>query len=219
MTNKSSRTPLTRDSILQAAMHVADAKGLDALSMRQLGRELGVEGMALYHHYKNKEQLMEALLNAVHAEIVTPETPDWREAMRSRATSVLETLEHHPWASTIMESGPQPGTATMQDREAMARCFRQAGFSIETTVHAMTLLDIYIYGAAQQYVKLSISNAKEAAAVSQGVIDAFPANIYPYFSEILTTHIFVGKYNPKDEFYFGLDILLESIAQLNDFTK
>lgn len=210
------RKTLTKESILQAAIQIADTKGLETFSMRQLGRALNVEAMAIYHHYKSKDHLREAMLNSVHSEIITPNTDSWREAMKVHADSVFAALERHPWAASIMESGVNPGPATLQDREAMTRCFRRAGFSVAATVHAITLLDIYIYGAAQQYIKLTISTHQQAADVSQHVTRTLPVDEYPYFYETLTTYINKGLYNPKDEFYFGLHLLFDSIDTLKE---
>lgn len=212
--DKPTRKNLTKEVILDEAIRIADMKGLEAFSMRQLGRALNVEAMAIYHHYKNKDQLREAMLNSVHLEITTPNTDNWREAMKIRADSVFSALERHSWAASIMESGVKPGPATLADREAMTRCFREAGFSIEATVHAITLLDIYIYGAAQQYVKLSISTHQQAANVSEHITRTLPTDEYPYFYETLTTYLNKGLYNPKDEFYFGLNLLFDSIDTL-----
>lgn len=216
MNNKSNRDILTKERILDVAIQIADTNGIEVFSMRRLGQALNVEAMALYHHYKNKDQLLEAMLNSVHAEIVTPPTHEWRDAMRARAESVFAALQRHPWAATIMESGTDPGPATLDDREAMTRCFREAGFSVEATVHAITLLDIYVYGAAQQYAKLSVSTPEQAANVSQDILDTFSKDKYPYFFETLTAHIRQGKYDPKDEFYFGLNLLFDAIATLKN---
>lgn len=211
------RIPLTKQLVVQVAIEIADNDGLEALSMRRLGRELNVEAMALYYHYTNKNELIEDMLNAVHSEIITPDNDvaDWREAMRARAESVLDVVSRHSWAATIMESGANPGPATMQDREAMVRCFRQAGFSIEATVHAVTILDIYTYGAAGQYAKLLRATNKDTVAVSNHVAEKFPGTTYPYFSEILAKHLRTGKYNPIDEFYFGLELVLDGIERLH----
>jgi AcrR family transcriptional regulator len=208
-------TPLTRESIIQVAMAFADSNGLEALSMRRLGQELGVEAMAIYHHFASKEELLEEMLGVVHGEIVVPsDEPDWRACMRVRATSVLEAIIKHPWAAARMESGVDPTATTMRDREYIARCLRTAGFSLEATVHATTLLDIYVYGAAQQYVALSFSSAQGAAKISKSVSEKFSDRDYPYFSEVLRKHILTGKYNPLDEFYFGLEVILDGIKRL-----
>lgn len=207
------RDPLNRQSIMKAAIAIADREGLQALSMRRLGQALRVEAMALYRHFRHKDAIIEAMLDAVHAEIAVPEEEDWKQFMRLRSRSVIEVLSRHPWAASVMESGVAPGPNTMADREGVVRCLRQAGFTIEATVHAITLLDIFVYGAAQQYVRLAFSSAGGAAAVSQGIIETY-GGAYPFFSEVLSLHLAAGKYDPLEEFKYGLELILDGISRL-----
>ena len=76
------RPPLTREQVLQAALALADAGGIASLSMRKLGVELGVEAMSLYHHVANKEEMLDAMVDAVFAEIELPGPPTSRLARR-----------------------------------------------------------------------------------------------------------------------------------------
>lgn len=208
------RKPLNRDIVIQTAMKIADNEGIDALSMRRLGHELEVEAMALYHHFENKRELLEALLNEIHDQIQTQHDNDWKNALRLRAKSVLSVIQQHPWAASMMESGSNPGLSTLQDRENMAKIFREAGFTIENTVHAITLLDVYVYGAAQQLVRLSVNNVTEASDVSKHIVEKVNILDFPYFSELLHKYMMTGKYNPKSEFDFGFEMVLDAIARL-----
>ncbi len=206
---------LTQDRVIEAAIKLADAGGIEGLSMRKLGHELGVEAMALYHHFANKNQLIEGMIDHVHREIQAPlDETNWRIFMRSRAESAFEVLSRHPWASPIMESGVNPGPSTLKDSESMIRCFREAGFSIEMTVHAVTVLNIYIYGAALQYAKLSFSTVEQAAEVGEAIKQQLPADAYPYLAEMITQHMMKAGYNPTDEFVFGLNLILDGIDRL-----
>ena len=74
--NTSPRPPLTRERILQAAVRLADQKGLDALTMRRLGTELGVEAMSLYKHIANKDEILYGMLFLVLGEIEIPRPGD-----------------------------------------------------------------------------------------------------------------------------------------------
>jgi AcrR family transcriptional regulator len=200
--------------VIIAAIKLADAGGIEALSMRKLGRELGVEAMALYHHFASKNQLIEGMIDHVHGEIKAPlGKTSWEVFMRERAKSAFQVLSHHPWASSIMESGVAPGPATLKDSESMIRCFRQAGFGVAMTVHAVTVLNIYIYGAAAQFAKLSFSTADQAAGVSADIQSQFPSDAYPYLAEMITEHMMQSRYNPVDEFLFGLELVLEGIER------
>jgi AcrR family transcriptional regulator len=205
---------LTKHSIVLSAILLADSHGLEQLSMRKLGNKLGVEAMALYYHFANKKQLIEGMIDYIHGEIELPQDEkDLKTYMVKRAESVFEVLARHPWAAPIMESGVNPGPATLQDSEAMIRRFRQAGFSVDMTVHAVTILNIYIYGAAHQYAKLSFSTAQEASEVGAAVKDQFPAGAYPYLTEMITDHMLESGYNAIDEFNFGLNLILDGIAR------
>ena len=154
------RTPLTRARALQAAVALADADGIEALSMRKLANALEVEAMSLYHHVANKDDILDGMVNLVFSEIELPATDrDWQSAMRSRALSVRGTLSRHPWALGIMESRTSPGPATLNHHNAVIGCFRQAGFSIQLAAHAFSLMDSYIYGFVLQEVNLPFDDS------------------------------------------------------------
>jgi len=112
-----------------------------------------------------------------------------------------------------MESGVTPGPATMQDRESVLKCFREAGFSVEMTVHATSVLDIYTYGFAQQLANLSFETVEQAAEVGKAVMSQFPFDAYPYMGEMVTEHMLKAGYSPMDEFEFGLNLILDGIAR------
>lgn len=195
-------------------MMLADKKGVSGLSMRALGRELSVEAMAIYYHFAHKQELVEAMLDVVHGEITVPaEEVNWQDFMRHRSYSVIEVLGRHPWASTLMESGVRPGGHTMIDRERILRAFRHAGFSVEQTVHAVTIIDIFVYGFAAQLAQLTFSNKEGAAAVGQGTIATFPAEEYPFMHEMVSEYMLKQGYDPMGEFRFGLELIIEGIAQ------
>ena len=88
------RTPLNRERVLRAAVALADESGLEALSMRRLGQELGVEAMSLYNHVANKDDLLGGMADLVVGEIdLTPgDEADWKAAMRARVLAAVDRL-------------------------------------------------------------------------------------------------------------------------------
>ena len=107
------REPLSRERALQVAMALADAEGLEALTMRRLAQELGVEAMSLYHHVSNKNDILDGMVDLVFAQIELPAgTGDWKKEMRKRTHSARAALNRHPWAIGLMESRSAPGMAT-----------------------------------------------------------------------------------------------------------
>jgi AcrR family transcriptional regulator len=217
------RAPLTRDRVLRAAMALADAEGIESLTMRRLGEELQVGAMALYRHVRNKEDLVDGMVDLVFDEIGLPSigaegNVDWRKAMRERAFSVRETLSRHRWAIGLMESRLNPGPANLRHHDAVIGCLRAGGFDIATTAHAYSVLDSYIYGFAATQLNLPFQTPDEVAEVAQGMLRPFPVNAYPHLTEMLTEHVMKPGYDYGDEFEFGLDLILEGLDRARGAT-
>ena len=102
---RSGARPLSRERVLQTALRLADQGGLESLTMRRLGQELGVEAMAMYYYFANKDQIVDGIVDLVFAEIELPaDDGDWKAAMRRRAISLRDVLLRHRWAIGLMES-------------------------------------------------------------------------------------------------------------------
>src|SRR5689334_19641693 len=124
-----SRIPLSRERILRTALDFADRHGIEALSMRKLGQEFGVDAMMLYRHVANKDDLLDGMVDVVFGEIgLPPSGGDWRTAMRQRAVAARTALSRHPWAIGLMESRSRPGPATLRHHDAVLGSLREAGF-------------------------------------------------------------------------------------------
>jgi AcrR family transcriptional regulator len=208
------RTPLSRDQVLQAAVALADEGGLGALSMRKLGQVLGVEAMSLYNHVAGKGDLLDGMIDAVFSEIgLPPAGGGWKQAMRQRAIAVRAALGRHRWAIGLMESRRSPGPATLRHHDAVLGCLRGAGFSIELTAHAYSLLDSYIYGFALQEASLPFGTPEDTAQVTQEIAGQMPAGEYPHLAELATAHVLQPGYQYGSEFEIGLDIILDALEQ------
>ncbi len=209
------RSPLSRDRALAAAMSIADAEGLDSLTMRRLAQELGVEAMSLYHHVANKEDILDGMVELVFAEIELPAGDvGWRRAMEQRAFSLRSTLTRHPWAISIMESRTAPGPATMRHHDWVIGCFRRAGFSIALAAHGFSLVDSYIYGFVLQEVNLPFSESAGPEELEQLVAAILPnlsPETYPHFVELTTEHVLQPGYRYGDEFGFGVGLILDGL--------
>ena len=103
--NRPKRQTLTRDRVLRTALDLADERGIDSLTMRELGQRLGVDAMSLYNHVDNKDDLLNSIVDLVVTEIDLPTgEDDWAEAMRIRARSARQAFARHPWASQLVDS-------------------------------------------------------------------------------------------------------------------
>ncbi|MER5974580.1 TetR/AcrR family transcriptional regulator [Streptomyces sp. NPDC002055] len=216
-TPQPARETLTRQRVLRTAVELADAGGLETLSMRKLGEAVGVEAMSLYNHVANKEDLLDGMVDLVFGEVELP-TPgeDWRQAMRQRAVSLRHALSRHGWAIGLMESRSTPGPATLRHHEAVLGCLRQGGFSLALTAHAVSVLDSYIYGFALQEKALPFGAPDETAELAESIMSGFGDGEYPYLTEIATAHVMRPGYAYGDEFETGLDLILTGLQQAAD---
>jgi len=217
------RAPLSRERVLQAAFALAERNGIEALTMRKLADELGVGAMTLYYHVPNKDELLDGMVDIVFGEIELPATDvDWRTAMRRRALSTREVLNRHRWAVGLMESRTTPGPASLRLHDAVLGCLREAGFSIELTIHAYSVLDAYVYGFALQEKNLPFDDAEGAAAVAEEQTREFAAlaeerrmgtlaEEFPYLAEVVAGHVAEVGYDFAAAFEWGLDLILDAL--------
>ncbi len=196
-------------------MAIADAEGNSALTIRSLARDLGVKPMAIYHHVANKEEILDGIVDMVFAEIDFPPTDtDWKSAMRQRAIAARQTLARHAWAIPLMESRSNPGPSTLRHHDAVIGSLRRAGFSIEMTAHAYSVLDSYTYGFALQE-SVSLPFAKETTPeVAESILVKSPTDSYPYLAELAIEHVLQPGYDYGNEFEYGLDLILEGLERV-----
>jgi len=211
------REPLTRERVLEAAVNLADQGGIESLSMRKLGQELGVEAMALYYHFASKDEVLDGSVDLVFGEIDLPVSgADWKTAMRHRALSVRDVLSRHRWAIGLMESRANPGPANLRHHDTVIGSLRAAGFDMAMAAHAYSLLDSYIYGFALTKMNLPFDASPEIASVAQGMLEPFPVDEYPNLVQMLTEHVMKPGYDYGDEFEYGLDVILDGFERVRD---
>jgi len=214
------RVPLTKERVLEAAMELADRGGLAALSMRKLGQALGVEAMALYYHFANKERVLDGIVDLVFGEIDLPVAgEDWRIAMRRRAISLRDALLRHRWAIGLMESRTNPGPANLRHHDAVIGCLRAAGFDMAMAAHAYSLLDAYIYGFALTKMNLPFDTTTDIAEMAEGMLEPFPLGEYPNLADFITEHAMKPGYDFADEFEYGLDVILGGLERMRNTAR
>jgi AcrR family transcriptional regulator len=198
--------------VLHAALAMADAGGIESLSMRKLGEAVGVEAMSLYNHVPGKADLLDGLIDLVFSEIeLPPADAGWQTAMRQRAIAVRAALSRHRWAIGLMESRTSPGPATLRHHDAVLGCLRSAGFSLALAAHAYAALDSYIYGFALQEASLPFDTGAETAELAQAMLAQFPAEQYPHLAEFTFAHVMQPGYDFGSEYEYGLDLILDGL--------
>jgi AcrR family transcriptional regulator len=222
-TRSRTRRPLTKQRILDKAIAIADEDGIEALSMRRLGQALGVEAMSLYNHVANKGELVAAMVDSVVEQFELPDDePRWDVAIRRCAIRAHDLLIQHPWACGLALvpsdfrtiSGPR-----IRYMEWLLRRLREAGFSPELAYSAYHTLDSHIFG----FTLWQLGHAKAADMFSSNdgeSVETFVTRIlermrpqYPYLAEHGEQHMAPGAPNGKQEFEFGLDLILDALKQ------
>ena len=214
----SPRTPLTRDRVLRVAITLADETGIESLSMRKLGQELGVEAMSLYNHVANKDDLVDGIVEMVVGEFAMPrDDADWRVALRETAKSAHEVLLRHPWAPALIESRVTPSPVRLRFADATIGMFRRAGFSIDLAYRAQLIIDSYVYGFTLHEVNWPFT-AEEQRDVAATLRPYVEPDEYPYLTEMMefiaTVRTSKAAVAYELEFDFGLDLILDSLAKL-----
>jgi AcrR family transcriptional regulator len=211
------RTPLTRERVLRAAVALADRDGIESLSMRNLAQALDVVPMALYRHVANKEELLDGLVDVVIAEIEPPLTDaDWKTTIRERILSARRALLRHPWASRLMESRKSPTPVVLDYMDSMIGLFRTGGFSLDLTHHAMHAMGSRMFGFTQEI----FNDTTDIDPAAEAEMWSAMAGTYPYIFEIFTSisHDDASTVGPgcddQFEFEFALDLMLEGLEKL-----
>ena len=209
------RVPLNRERVLRAAVGVADSEGIGALSMRRLGRELGVEAMSLYNHVAGKEDLEHGIVELVLAEIENPRPgAEWKEEIRRTAVSSHDVFVRHRWSCSLLTHGSGVSQVRMQWMEAVLRTFREAGFSPNLTHHAYHAIDSHITGFTLWQVGMPFRTRDELVALADGFLRKIPADEFPYIVEHAEQHIAPPDPAEKPEFEFGLDLIIDGLERL-----
>ena len=203
---------------MRAAIALADKGGIEALSMRKLAEELGVEAMSLYHYLANKDDLLDGITDIVASEIEAPSPRgDWKTAVRRSAISFHDALARHPWACSLMMSNGV-GPARLHYMESLLKRLRDAGLSPRLTHHAYHALDSHIIGFT-----LWAAGYTEAMKADPRAVEAFlkrvPVDQYPHFLEHADQHMRPAKRDGVSEFEFGLDLILDGLERIRARSK
>ena len=213
MARRSGQTPLTRERILATALRLADASGLDALSMRRLATELGVDPMAIYHYLPSKDALLTGLVERVFAELRLPANPggDWRARVRDWARAYHDLTLAHPRFVLHLVADPQRAApAALAANEPLYAALEQAGFAPRPLLLAADSLVDYVNGCVLAVAAGALRDAGERQDLL-ALLARHPADAYPtlrrVFGQLCDAEL-------HGDFDFGLDALLAGLASL-----
>jgi AcrR family transcriptional regulator len=201
------RDPLSRERIIQTALDISDREGLEAVSMRRLGAELGVEAMSLYRQMQNKEALLKGLHAAMLAEVRHHDGPsgDWKERLRVVMRSLRAVYLAHPAIAQLSSKMP-PGEVSFIHFEQDLATMEEAGFSAEEAGYALRSLLAFTMGFSAREVSRALAKSaglEEESPDAQRTLEQYPHVVasYPYL---------VGDQRERG-FEYGLERLLTGI--------
>jgi AcrR family transcriptional regulator len=214
------REPLNRERVLAAAVELADREGIDALSMRRLGQELGVEAMALYNHVANKDDLLNGMADAVVGEVDLADGTDgdWKTTARNRILAARRVMRRHPWASAVIASRTEASPVVMRYMDSMAGIMLGGGFSPDLLHHAFHTLGSRVLGFTQEL--FDDSNNNVMSPDTQELMIRQMAQAYPNITEILKqvahdeASIVGSGCDDQFEFEFAVDVILDGLETL-----
>ncbi|WP_435300188.1 TetR/AcrR family transcriptional regulator C-terminal domain-containing protein [Timonella sp. A28] len=205
---------LNRALIVAAAIHIADDLGVERVTMRAVATSVGVEAMSLYNHVSNRADLLDAMIDTVIAEIkLPPENEEWTQGLRNIAQSTRTVLRQHSWATGMIDSRSKPGFATLRHHNQILGMLRRSGFSTTMAIHALAVLDSYVYGSVLQENALQLDHLGDQKTAAIELLKQLPVDEYPYLAEVAQERATLGDSAPNtdDEFNFGLELIVQGL--------
>jgi TetR/AcrR family transcriptional regulator, tetracycline repressor protein len=201
------RRPLSRRRILEAAIRIVDKEGLDALSMRKLGAELGVEAMSLYNHVPNKGALLDGMVEVLLGELeVPPESEGWEDRVREAYRAFRRLAHEHPNVFPLLVVRPPDTMDGVWLVEEFLKTLREAGSDSETALYAFRTLSSYASGYAMAEIR---GFAMEPADGRLGA-STLPRDEFPNIHELDNS---LKRVDRDAEFEFGLDLILAGLKE------
>ena len=202
------RIPLSRERVLRAGLAVADAQGLDAVTMRRVGEALGVEAMSLYNHVGGKDELLDGMVDLLVGEIETPPPgAAWKDAIRRRAWSGRELVRRHPWAPSLFLARHQVRLPMATYLEGVTGCLLEAGFPPQLAHTALHVLDSRVLGFTRDLFDPAAQGPTDPA-----IVEALRAGSLPHATRIMEE----ADHDDDAEFAFGLDLVLDGLERARD---
>ena len=206
------REPLTRDRIVRAALRIMDQEGLEAVTMRRVGRDLGCEAMSLYNHVRDKEDILDGMAQEVLREVRLTRMHDWATSVRLAAGEFRRVLLAHPSVMTLLTERKKPFTTidSLRIQEFMFELFREAGLSPADRAHAFHAFGGYVLGAVALELGLMVGgpNDEERERTQRDVIRMIETADLIRLRESMP---YLIDCDVDAQFDFGLDLLIDGL--------
>ncbi len=195
-------------------MALADSEGIAGLTMRGLASHLDVRPMSIYHYVASKDELLDALIEQVYAEMSRPDpaAADWRGELTRRTETVRSVLLRHPWAISLLETRTTPSRpSTLGHHESVLATLLAGGCTPGVAARAYVLLDSYVYGFVLQ--ELTIPAADPHPGAAGGLDASLEAGRYPNLRSARLAMVSDPEYDMGKAFSPGLEVVFDGIER------
>jgi AcrR family transcriptional regulator len=215
------RVPLTREAVIDAAIRVLDRDGMDGLSMRHVGEELGTGAASLYWHVRNKEHLLQLVFERVTEEIELPE-PDpsrWREQLTELGHQMLDVMRRHRDVARISLGRIPAGPTLARLTEWMFALLQPVGIPDRVIAYLGDFMGLYLgaYGFEESLGVISPTGEEMAPEEIVGMLHEYtrslPEDRFPR-TRAAADVLFSGT--PSERFEFALDLVVRGLETYAD---
>ncbi|RIQ15756.1 TetR/AcrR family transcriptional regulator [Jiangella rhizosphaerae] len=214
---------LTLERIVEAAVEVADADGLDALSMRRVAAQLGVGTMSLYRYVPGKSELLDLMLDHIAGPVdddveddAAADAVGWRAALDEMARGIWQMCLDHPWYPLVDQVRPLLGPNNMAGMDRLLRRLKPTGLSDQQLVLMVSVVDGFVTAVARAHVnaqnaeqRTGITEEEFWAAQEPVLIKAMGTGRFPTLARL---HENTFTFSYEDVFEFGLKVVLDGLA-------
>jgi AcrR family transcriptional regulator len=216
---KGPKPGLTLDRIVAAAVAVADAEGLDAVSMNRVAKELRTGAMSLYRYVESKQELLALMIDAAIGEVPpTPAAGGWRARLERWARATMEAMWRHPWAVDAPIAGPPLAPHAVAWFEDALAALDGTGLEPAEKPSVVLMLSGYVTNHVRVMRQVAQSFLADGDAAMRGYADTLraltDAERFPALHAVLAARVFDRADPPEQEFAFGLERILDGVEAL-----
>jgi TetR/AcrR family tetracycline transcriptional repressor len=219
--SEAERPKLSRDTVVDGALDIADRDGLDALTIRRLAQSLGVTPMAFYWHFRSKEELLAGLAERIWAEIDADvdAAADWPQQLRGLIESLVRVLRSHRCASQLLVSGYKLNSdAALRVTETTLEVLRRAGFD---PVHASEIARSALWTGIMLVMSTpgfgtALTEAERAETQRRDHVRLalLPPGQYPRLVEAAAPMTACESDDQQFHYRFGIDLFLAGVRDM-----
>ena len=216
--NATNRVTLTPRTVVEGALALADAEGLGAVSIRRLAKELGVTPMALYWHFRSKDELLDGMAARIFEEVdpSVDASAAWQEQLRRLLGSMLGVLRAHPSTAILLSTRTASSEGSLRATEVALDVFRRGGFSpaeaTQVARHALSTITNLVSGEPGVVAREESGELLDARRRARLYLESLPPERYPRLVEAAKP--LSEGVDPEAYFAFGLDLLLAGIEAM-----